>query len=132
MTCPFRLASLLVGALALPGAAQAAKSVAEQMLALDLDTRIEQRCNARAMGEISRTNRAMRPDELVAYAFKDSELKDDVVRAPGAAVRSGNAWYRLSYVCRATPDGLDVLWLSFRLGPEIPRSEWEDHQLVPQ
>ena len=132
MTRLLSAAVALAGAVAFPAAGHAAKSVAEQMLALDLDTRIEQRCNARAMGEISRANRAMRPDELVAYAFKDSELKGDVVHAPGAAVRSGNAWYRLSYVCRTTPDGLEVLSLSFKLGDEVPRSEWEDHQLVPR
>lgn len=109
-----------------------AASADRQMMKLDLDTRIEQRCNARAMGDIDRGHKGLHPDELVAYAFKDTVIRGDVVEAPGAPVRSGDKWYRLSYRCETTPDGMDVVKLSFALGSEVPRALWEEHQLVPQ
>jgi hypothetical protein len=109
-----------------------AASIRQQMLSLDLPERIEQRCNARVMGDISRADPALHPDELVAYAFTDIVMQGDVVQAKGAAVRSGNRWFRLSYVCKTTPDGLDIVRLSYDLGKPVPRDQWDDHQLVPQ
>lgn len=103
----------------------------EMMLHLDPATRIEQRCNARAMGAISREHRDMRPDELVAYAFADTKVGADNIVAPGAAVRSAGHWYRLSYRCQTSADGLDIKDFSYALGSEVPRSDWPAHYLVP-
>ena len=101
------------------------------MLHVDLPTRIEQRCNARVMGDIGRANKDMRPDETVAYAFADPKLGDASIEAPGAAVRSRGHWYHLSYSCRTSADGMDVLSLTFTLGDEVPREDWSAHSLVP-
>lgn len=114
------------------GAAQAAAAKRdEMMLHLDPATRIEQRCNARAMGVISREHREMRPDELVAYAFADTRVGADSIVAPGAAVRSAGRWYRLSYRCHTTANGLDIRDFSYALGGEVPRADWSAHYLVP-
>lgn len=96
------------------------------------EARIEQRCNVRAMGDISREHAGFAPDELVAYAFADPEtdLEAATIRAPGAAVRSKGEWYHLSYRCQTTPEGLDVVTFSYVLGEMVPRSEWEAHYLV--
>ncbi len=101
------------------------------MLHLSPATRVEQRCNARAMGEIQRQHQGMRPDELVAYAFADTKVGADTVSAPGAAVRSAGHWFRLSYRCQTSADGMDIRSFSYELGKEVPRTDWSAHYLVP-
>lgn len=97
------------------------------------EARIEQRCNVRAMGDISREHPGFAPDGLVAYAFADPDtnLAAETIRAPGAAVRSKGAWYHLSYRCQTAAEGLDVVTFSYALGEMIPRSDWDAHYLVP-
>jgi hypothetical protein len=126
------LAASVATVLVCTGIAQAATPKRdEMMLHLDPATRIEQRCNARAMGMIEREHHGMRPDELVAYAFADTTVGGDSVVAPGAAVRSAGHWYRLSYRCHASADGMDIKDLSYALGAEVPRADWSAHDLVP-
>ncbi|MBB3772249.1 hypothetical protein FHS55_002861 [Angulomicrobium tetraedrale] len=128
-----RIAGLALGGLTLFLHAPAqARSENEQMMLLEPSERIEQRCNARAMGEVGRTNKGMKPDELVAYAYRDPVVKGWRIKAPGAAVRSGNIWYHLSYECETEHDGLDVKTFSYKLGAAIPTSEWSGHYLVGQ
>jgi hypothetical protein len=103
----------------------------KEMLSLAPGTRMEQRCNARAMGEISRARTDLHPDELVAYAFADTVTSENAVKAPGAAVRSGGKWYRLSYSCRTSADGMSVLSFDYTLGGVVPKSDWSAHYLVP-
>ena len=112
--------------------ADAATSRSEQMLKLSPETRIEQRCDARAMGSVGREHKGFRPDELVAYAFADPVLRGVRISAPGGAIRSGGKWYRLSYTCETSADGLDVKSFAYQLGAEVPRNEWESHFLVPR
>ncbi len=83
----------------LPGAAAATPRTDAAILSLAPATRVEQRCNARAMGVIGREHHDLQPDELVAYAFAETIITGPNIRAPGAAVRSHGKWYRLSYVC---------------------------------
>lgn len=135
------LCALAAPALVAPGVATpalAAHPKAQQgqkqdpmMLHLSPATRMEQRCNARAMGEIQRGSKGMRPDELVAYAFADTKVGTDTIAAPGAAVRSAGHWYHLSYQCQTSADGMDIRSLSYVLGREVPRGDWAAHYLVP-
>jgi Domain of Unknown Function (DUF930) len=115
-----------------PGAALAAQAQDQQMLKLDPETRLEQRCNARAMGAVNRDHRNFRSDELVAYAFGDTVVRGNSIQAPGGAIRNGNSWYRLSYVCQTSSDGVDVRSFSYQLGEQIPRRDWDQHFLVPK
>lgn len=112
------------------GAAFAA-SPDKTMLLLEPSERMEQRCNARAMGEVSRQHPGLHPDEVVAYAFADTRIGNDQVSAPGAAVRSGGHWYHLSYQCTTKDEGLGIEALTYVLGKEIPRDAWDAHGLVP-
>lgn len=107
------------------------KSAQEQLMKLDPQARFEQRCNSRVAGIVSREHKGFNPDEVVAYAFADSTLKGAVVTAPGAALRSHGHWYHVSYVCTASPDGLDVVSFDYKLGDEVPRALWDEHYLVP-
>lgn len=109
-----------------------ARSTNDEMMLLDPSERIEQVCNTRAMSELGKTNKGMRPDELVAYAYRDPVVKGWQIKASGAAVRSGNAWYHLSYDCETVHDGLDVKSFTYKLGAAIPNSEWGSHYLVGQ
>jgi hypothetical protein len=70
--------------------------------------------------------------QAVAYAFADPVIRGNQIKAPGGAIRSGGKWYRLSYVCETTPDGLEVKSFAYQLGTEVPRSEWDEHYLVPR
>lgn len=112
--------------------AAAAIPTAAGIAKLAPEARIEQRCNVRAMGDISREHPGFAPDELVAYAFADpdTDLAAETIRAPGAAVRSKGEWYHLSYRCQTTAEGLDVVAFSYALGEMVPRSEWDAHYLV--
>ncbi len=132
---PAAFAALLLSALlasAAPADASGARNAAHdrEMLRLDPTTRIEQRCDARAMGEVSRHHPGMKPDELVTYAYADPEIRDQSISAPGAAVRSKGTWYHLAFRCTTSADGLDVLSFEHRLGTAIPRSDWDGHYLV--
>jgi hypothetical protein len=81
---------------------------------------------------VQREHKGFKPDELVAYAFADPVLRGTKINAPGAAIRSGGKWYRLSYTCETNAEGLEVSSFSYQLGAEVPRSEWDAHFLVPR
>lgn len=119
---------VLLTAIAQPAAAASRE---EALLRLAPSARMEQRCNAKAMGQINREQKGMRPDELVAYAFADTKLKDGHILAPGAAVRSRGKWYRLSYSCQTADDGTQVTGFNYSLGAVVPRDQWSQHYLVP-
>lgn len=109
-----------------------ARSSTDEMMMLDPAARMEQRCNARGMGLVGREHKGFHPDELVAYAYANTVIHQGRIKAPGAAVRSGNTWYHLSYDCETANEGLDVKSFSYTLGAAIPTSEWEGHYLVGQ
>ena len=91
LTIPALLTPMLI---LLPEAA-GAKTIVQQLTALDPETRMEQRCNGRVSGIIRREHKEFNPDEVVAYAFADSTVNGSEVVAPGAAFRSQGNWYRV-------------------------------------
>jgi hypothetical protein len=104
----------------------------QQLLKLSPETRLEQRCNARAMGLVSREHKSFRIDEFVAYAYGDPIVHGDSMQAPGGAIRNGKVWYHLSYNCQTTDNSLGIKSFSYQLGAPIPRDEWDKHYLVPK
>jgi hypothetical protein len=123
---------LVLLAITTSSSADAASSRTDQMLKLSPETRLEQRCDAKAMGAVGREHKGYKPEEFVAYAFADPVIRGNQIMAPGGAVRSDGRWYRLSYVCETSPDGLDVKSFAYELGSEVPRGEWVEHYLVPR
>lgn len=122
MTQSSKLAAAGLSALflATPAAAGQAPDARDRlMMKVELGTRIEQRCDARAGGEISRHHPGFEPDKVIAYAFSDSQIQGTEVVANGAVVRSRGRWYRLSFRCRTTADGLGIVAFEHTLGPEI-------------
>ncbi|HEY8335312.1 MAG TPA: DUF930 domain-containing protein [Tardiphaga sp.] len=114
-----------------PSSGIAATSRSDQMLKLAPETRLEQRCNARAMGAIGREHRSFKPDEFVAYAFGETVIRGAQIKAPGGALRSAGHWYHVSYVCETSADGMEIRSFSYALGDMVPRKDWDAHFLVP-
>ena len=123
----FRLQTLCLTTLCVLASAQSA-SAGEQspdardrlMLKVELGTRIEQRCDARAGGEVSRQHPGFEADKVIAYALSNPQEHGTEVVAPGAVVRSRGHWFRLSFRCKTTPDGLGIVAFEHTLGSEIP------------
>ncbi|MDB5656932.1 MAG: hypothetical protein JWQ94_4545 [Tardiphaga sp.] len=124
--------AISAGVVLTAGQGQAANRRIEQMMKLSPETRVEQRCDARAMGAVQRERKGFKPDEFVAYAFADPVLRGNKINAPGGAIRSNGKWYRLSYTCETNAEGLEVISFAYQLGAEVPRSEWDAHFLVPR
>jgi hypothetical protein len=124
--------AIVIAALVIPTSSYAAKSNDEQMLSLDPQTRIEQRCDARAMGVIGREHHDFRPDEFVAYAFADPVIHGHAIVATGGAIRSRGAWYHVAYHCDTSDNGLRIQSFNYTLGGMVPRQQWADHYLVPR
>jgi hypothetical protein len=122
----------LAGLSFVSGAVQARqRSMQDQLLRLSPEARVEQRCNGRATSLLARERKLKAPDEVVAYAFADTTAKGSSLDAPGAAIRDRGEWYRLSYKCQATPDGLGIVTFEYKLGEKVPRADWAEHNLSP-
>lgn len=96
---------------------------------LDPATRLEQVCDAEAMKRIAQENREFRIDRSVVSALEEPRAKGDTLSGNGGAFRSKGKWYQYSFVCNAAPDRLHVLKFEYKLGEEIPETQWSKHGL---
>lgn len=94
------------------------------------DERLVQLCAVEALAQVAAVDERLSPDLLASYAMQDLSLRGRIVEAPGAAFRSGGAWYKLSFVCGLSDDLETVAHFEFRLGAPIPREDWDAHNLV--
>ncbi|MFC5067788.1 DUF930 domain-containing protein [Flaviflagellibacter deserti] len=101
-----------------------------ELMKLSPEARREQRCDGRAMGQVSRDHAGMQPDSIIAYAYGDPKAQGNRIVAPGGAIHIGTMWYHISYSCQTTDDGLDIQSFTYNLGKPIPKGEWAEHQLV--
>jgi Domain of Unknown Function (DUF930) len=92
---------------------------------LDLNARLEQRCDIEAMSRIAKDKKGYRPDRVVAGATAETKIDGDSIEGDGAAFRSKGKWYQLSYVCRTSDDHMDVLDFNYKIGEAIPENDWE-------
>lgn len=113
--------------LADPRSAKARKALGQ----LASSERIVQLCNIEAMEQVHLWKAALKPDFLVAYAMADTELSGQKLTADGGAFRSKSRWYNIGFTCEVTPDLKQVVSFAFAVGSEIPKSEWADHNLLP-
>jgi hypothetical protein len=67
-------------------------------------------------------------DRVIAYAFAETQVNGTEVVAPGAIARSRGKWYRLSFHCKTTEDGLGIVSFDHELGPEVP--DWDQSKLA--
>ena len=124
------LAVLAVAALVSPAHALDARMKAG-LLALDPDTRLEQRCDAEVADRIAKDDKRFDPDKVIAYATQEPKQEGDEIKTRGGAFRSKGQWYHVAYKCLTAPDHLEVLSLRYRIGDEIPENEWDQYNLYP-
>ncbi|WP_139974932.1 DUF930 domain-containing protein [Brucella anthropi] len=101
-----------------------------QLEKLDPETRLEQRCDVEAMERITREQK-FSVDKVLAYAFSDPVTKENSIQADGAAFRSRERWYKLSFVCETDQDHINIISFRYTIGDEVPHSQWDRHYLVP-
>lgn len=117
-------------AMTLPCAAMSTLETS-QLKQLDPMTRLEQRCDVEAMERIQKNEPHFSPDKVLAYAFSDPLIKAQSIDADGAALRSHERWYRLSYQCRTGDDQMTVTSFHYQIGAEVSEKDWAAHYLVP-
>lgn len=124
--------SILAGlALALASTSSFAleKRVEDSLRRLEPETRFHQLCDIETMRRIQAEGGRLHPDRMVMDAQRDVDLRGDTITGTGAAIRSAGQWYRLSFVCRASPDRMKILELNYRVGSAIPQEDWETYGL---
>ncbi|WP_421917437.1 DUF930 domain-containing protein [Mesorhizobium sp.] len=99
------------------------------LMKLDPQTRLEQRCDAEVLDRITHDDHKFKADRVVAYAFATPEMGTDAIRSTGAAFRSKGQWYRLKFKCQTAPDHMEILNFRYRIGDEIPETDWSKYNL---
>ena len=122
--------SLFLGLAVSPSSAMNASEKA-QLEKLDPATRLEQRCDVEAMERISREQKKFSVDKVLAYAFSDPVTTKNSIRADGAAFRSREHWYKLSFVCKTDNEHINIVSFHYDIGDEVPHKQWDKHYLVP-
>lgn len=122
---------LWLAVLAVPALAQDRnqKNLEALLKRLDPATRLEQVCDAEAMKQIAREHREFRIDKSVVSALDEPRVKGDTLIGKGGAFRSKGKWFQFAFTCQAAPDRLRVLSFEYKLGDEIPETQWSKHGL---
>ncbi|MEJ5018233.1 DUF930 domain-containing protein [Ochrobactrum vermis] len=102
-----------------------------QLEKLDPATRLEQRCDVEAMERITREQNKFSVDKVLAYAFSDPVTRKNSIKADGAAFRSREHWYKLSFVCKTDEEHINIVSFRYDIGDEVPQNQWDKHYLVP-
>ena len=106
-------------------AVSAIDSRVERMLQqLDPDARFEQICDLEAARRISE-DRSYRPERAVVSALGEPKVANATMTGSGGAFKSKGQWYQFSFTCRTSPDHMQVLSFSYRIGEPIPPERWE-------
>ena len=88
-----------------------------------------QLCNIEGLEQLKRAEPDHAADTLVPYAMGDVMQTGLSLVATGGAFRSRKHWFTVSYTCTVAPDMKSVTAFAFRIGVEIPPSEWDAHDL---
>ncbi len=105
------------------------KRLEHELKRLDPQTRLEQVCDIEAMKRIAKDNREFKIDRSVISAIEEPRVKGDTITGKGAAFRSRGKWYRYAFTCQGSPDRMQVLSFEYKLGDEIPETQWSKHGL---
>jgi len=109
----------------LPASASANDTKVERMLKqLDPDARFEQICDLEAARRISE-DRSYRPERAVVSALGEPKVANATMTGNGGAFKSKGQWYQFSFTCKTSPDHMQVLSFSYRVGEPIPPERWE-------
>ena len=109
----------------LPASVSASDSKVERMLKqLDPDARFEQICDLEAARRISE-DKSYRPERAVVSALGEPKVANATMTGSGGAFKSKGQWYQFSFTCKTSPDHMQVLSFSYRVGEPIPPERWE-------
>jgi hypothetical protein len=109
--------------------ASAIDAKVERMLQqLDPDARFEQICDLEAMQRIGK-DRTFRPERTVVSALASPKVADATMTGTGGAFKSKGQWYQFSFTCKTSPDHMQVLSFSYKVGEPIPPEQWEKNGL---
>ncbi|QND52338.1 DUF930 domain-containing protein [Phyllobacterium sp. 628] len=125
------LLSCALLAVSLPSASAMDTRMEAGLEKLDLQTRLEQRCDVEAMERIRKDEHAYNPDKVLAYAFADPKTDTHSIKSRGAAFRSHGEWYHLAFKCMTNDDNMEIVTFKYRIGERVPKNEWGQHYLVP-
>jgi hypothetical protein len=103
--------------------------VTAMLRGLDPTTRFEQACGIEAMNRIKKEAAPYRPDRAITDAVSEAKIKGDTMEGSGGAFRSGAKWYQFSFTCKASPDRMNVVFFSYKIGSAIPEGKWEEYGL---
>lgn len=90
---------------------------------------VEQLCNLEAMAQVGAWSSSLLPDRVVAYATANTQFDGRSFLAEGAALHSGDDWYRLQFKCDLAVNALKVVAFEFLLGDAIPEQNWQEFGL---
>ena len=109
--------------------ASAIDAKVERMLKqLDPDARFEQVCDLEAMQRIG-TDKTYRPERTIVSALASPKVAETTMSGTGGAFKSKGQWYQFAFTCRTSPDHMQVLSFSYKVGEPIPQGEWEKNGL---
>lgn len=111
--------------------AKADARLTRSLMRLDSGQRFQQMCDVAAMKSIAHGGEGVRPDRAMLDAVSSVRQDGDTLSGDGGVIRSKGKWRKLSFTCVATPDRLTVLSFTYKLGDEIPESDWERYNLWP-
>ena len=109
--------------------ASAIDAKVERMLKqLDPDARFEQVCDLEAMQRIGK-DKTYRPERTIVSALASPKVAETTMSGTGGAFKSKGQWYQFAFTCRTSPDHMQVLSFSYKVGEPIPQGEWEKNGL---
>jgi hypothetical protein len=123
------LLALTISCLTSVASLAADNRVTAMLRGLDPATRFEQACGSEAMNRIKKEAAPYRPDRAVTDAVTEAKVKGDTMEGSGGAFRSGGKWYQFSFTCKASPDRMNVVSFSYKIGSAIPEEKWEAYGL---
>lgn len=110
----------------LAACAVCAASFEEAMLKLDPEERAHQACIVKGIAAVRADKAVPGADRMKTSIFGRAAFDGSThVTANGGAVRAKDRWFRLSFDCTVTADQMTAKAFTYKLGTEIPKTDWE-------
>jgi hypothetical protein len=107
-------------------AAHGAGAIERTLKKLSPEERAHQACAVKGLEMIRRDKRVQGADTVTPDIFSRAQFDGKVVIAKGAAVRTPQHWYALSFTCTVSSDQMKATEFTYELGKEIPKETWDE------
>ncbi len=115
--------------LAVSAGTAAAASIEQALRKLGPEERSHQACIYKGLEVMRRETPLRRADRMTTLVFSRSVLDGTQLTAKGGGVRADGHWYALSFACQLTSDYMQARTFTYKLGPEIPKKDWDKYGL---